>query len=190
MDTGDDESNGGGGMMMMVMTFGSWSDYQLKLLFEGWDITTKGQFALSWFAVVAATAAYQGIKFWLITYETKMLHRLSKRSSSGNSTEEGRKLEVESSVFANGGSLADALVDSSSAINLSLKERVVHAVVSAINYGFALLLMLVAMTYNPSLFLALVVGYGAGDMIFYNRTFSRRVSEAYTGVPLGEKECH
>ena len=99
-------------------------------------------------------------------------------------------MEAESSVFANGGSLADALVDSSSAINLSLKERVVHAVVSAINYGFALLLMLVAMTYNPSLFLALVVGYGAGDMIFYNRTFSRRVSEAYTGVPLGEKECH
>ncbi|RYG93529.1 copper transporter family protein [archaeon] len=31
----------------------------------------------------------------------------------------------------------------------------------------ALMLMLVAMTYNPSLFLALVVGYFVGSFFFY-----------------------
>lgn len=48
--------------------------------------------------------------------------------------------------------------------------RLIHAVLSGLNYGLALLLMLVAMTYNPSLFLALVVGYALGDFVFFSRT--------------------
>ena len=34
--------------MEMVMTFGKWSDYQLKIVFNGWDVQEKWQFALSW----------------------------------------------------------------------------------------------------------------------------------------------
>lgn len=45
--------------------------------------------------------------------------------------------------------------------------RLLHSVLSGYNYGVALVLMLIAMTFNPSLFLALVIGYALGDFIFY-----------------------
>ena len=184
MDMGDDNGDMSG--MMMVMTFGSWSDYQLKLLFESWDIKNRWQFALSWLAVVGATISYQGIKFWLIYYETNLMIKATKRSSIADQVEDTNELPV--NVFSNGGSLMDSLLDSSM-MNMSFKERIVHAFVSAVNYGFALLLMLVAMTYNPCLFLALVVGYGLGDVVFFNKICSQRSSK-YASVPNGIKECH
>ena len=45
--------------------------------------------------------------------------------------------------------------------------RLLHAILGGMSYGLAMLLMLVAMTYNPSLFLALVIGYTVGDFIFF-----------------------
>jgi hypothetical protein len=47
--------------------------------------------------------------------------------------------------------------------------RLLHSVLSGFNYGLALLLMLIAMTYNPSLLIALIVGYIIGDFIFFAR---------------------
>lgn len=45
--------------------------------------------------------------------------------------------------------------------------RILHAILGGVSYGLAMLLMLVAMTYNPSLFLALILGYAVGDYIFF-----------------------
>ena len=47
--------------------------------------------------------------------------------------------------------------------------RLLHSILSGCNYGVALMLMLIAMTFNPSLFLALVIGYSVGDFIFFAR---------------------
>lgn len=47
--------------------------------------------------------------------------------------------------------------------------RVTHALLSGLSYCLALLLMLAAMTYNPGIFVALVVGYAVGDYLFYAR---------------------
>ena len=176
--------------MSMVMTFGSWSDYELKMLFEGWDIQTKFQFVLSWIAVVIATVAYQGLKLWLVAFEAKMFSTVSKRSSDKS----GIDVEitgVAGNTFSNG-SLLDSLVDNSpnSSRSVPIKERIIHASVSALNYGFALMLMLVAMTYNPNMFVALLVGYFIGDIIFYNRALTQRVSDGYNNVSSSEQECH
>jgi Ctr copper transporter family len=61
-----------------------------------------------------------------------------------------------------------------------IQLRLLHSLLSGYNYGVALLLMLVAMTYNPALFLALVVGYTIGDYVFYARMTPRSSSN----------ECH
>lgn len=45
-------------------------------------------------------------------------------------------------------------------------RRLAHAVLSGVLYGYALLLMLAAMTYNPGVFFALVLGYVAGEAAF------------------------
>ena len=57
--------------------------------------------------------------------------------------------------------------------------RILHAILSGLNYGIALMLMLIAMTYNPSLFLALIIGYCTGDFIFYSQM-----------RPFNNSECH
>lgn len=60
----------------------------------------------------------------------------------------------------------------------SNKWRLLHAFISAIQYGLSLMLMLVAMTYNPSLFVALITGYFVGDFLFYSPSLS------------GGSQCH
>ena len=55
--------------------------------------------------------------------------------------------------------------------------RILHAVLSGVNYGVALLLMLVAMTFNPSLFVALMFGYAVGDFVFFSWTRPSSVAQ-------------
>ena len=57
--------------------------------------------------------------------------------------------------------------------------RVLHSILSGLNYGIALLLMLIAMTYNPSLFLALIVGYALGDFLFFSQMRPSSFSECH-----------
>ena len=38
----------------MSMTFSSWHDYQVQILFVGWNIKTPLEFAMSWFAAALA----------------------------------------------------------------------------------------------------------------------------------------
>mmetsp|Transcript_25983 Transcript_25983/g.43289 ORF Transcript_25983/g.43289 Transcript_25983/m.43289 type:complete len:259 (-) Transcript_25983:207-983(-) len=56
--------------------------------------------------------------------------------------------------------------------------RILHACLSAASYTLALLLMLISMTYNSTLFLALVIGYGLGDYLFFYLSIQRRMNSS------------
>lgn len=62
--------------------------------------------------------------------------------------------------------------------NKLLLLRLMHAIFSSMNYFVALILMLIAMTYNPGLLLALVFGYAIGDFLFF------------TKIKMEVNECH
>ena len=70
--------------------------------------------------------------------------------------------------------ITDRVINNSS-IHDSFDKRLIftlrlqHAGLSALSYCWSLLLMLVAMTYNTALFVALVIGYAVGDFIFITR---------------------
>jgi hypothetical protein len=49
---------------------------------------------------------------------------------------------------------------------LPLATRAGLALYSGLMYGYALLLMLVAMAYNPGLFICLIVGHALGELAF------------------------
>ena len=118
--------------MEMVMTFRPWNEYQLKLLFDSWNIEEKWQFGLSIVAVILACIASRGLRR-VNTY----LHK--KYLIIGNKQ---NKLWL-----------------------------VLYSTSSGINYGLTLMLMLVSMTYNPVLFVSLMIGYGIGEGIFsYNES--------------------
>ena len=56
------------------MTFGSWKDYQLQLLWESWDIQEQWQYALSWIVVFLAVVLYHGIHYVIYSVEVRPLY--------------------------------------------------------------------------------------------------------------------
>jgi len=194
MDMTDDKSMDMGGMGMgmgMTMTFTSWADYQLKVVFDWWDITTKWQFAISWFAIVLATIGYQGLKYHVERMDLIGDCFFDKRNSE--------EISINTNLLAGGaprkdtggsGSGSGFGVDPNSNSNTqhkNIKFIIYHAIMVAHLYGLSLLLMLVAMTYNPWLFIALVLGYGIGDGIFFSRSHAMRKTLGAVG---NYSDCH
>lgn len=185
MDMTDDTSS-----MSMTSTFQSWSSYQTKILWDGWDIQTQWEFALSWFAVALAAVFYHALRFLIFLVEDYMHPPTSSSIIGGNETlvtSEGYQranttdMDPKEEDLPQGMSASSNLrTGNSSSHNVTTKKsgmsstkkisfRILHATLAGLNYGLALLLMLVAMTYNPSLFMALIIGYGIGDFIFFTR---------------------
>ena len=167
------------GGMDMVMTFGDWDQYKLKFLFYTWDITTKTQFAFTWFAVIAATILYKGVNYFLILIEEDMRSVMLTGHPLKSKYE-----EFDEPINKNTGSSA-SLMNKEPDSGVLQRLRIKHAVFQGLNYGMALMLMLVAMTYNPTLFLGLMIGYGIGDYIFSFHVIKTKFKS------VGEQtECH
>lgn len=111
--------------MTMVMTFGSWSDYQTKLIFNAWDITTKWEFAIAWFGIVLAGVVYHALRYVItaVEYEIKTV---SLRSFVNGETSETATLLNPNNKPRK---------DSELPAGAKLKLRLIHAFLSAINYG-------------------------------------------------------
>ena len=147
--------------MYMVMSFKDWDDYEGEILFRTWNPSNRGQFAASWFAIFLSTIFWHFLNSELAKIKREMYS--SKRSNSGSSLEKG-DLGLTNNMSSG---LINNAIDINTGTMLIL--RIKHAVLNGFTYGWALLLMLVAMTYNPSLFLALIFGYMFGDFFFgYN----------------------
>ena len=120
----------------MRSTFGSWSQFQLQLLFETWNITEQWQFALTWFAVVTSVVVYHLLEYALLILQHGMLALLS----------QSQEKESDAIVRPNGW----------------LILKMITSFIIACKYGLSLFFMMIAMSFNPSLFLALVIGYLIG----------------------------
>mmetsp|Transcript_35443 Transcript_35443/g.33632 ORF Transcript_35443/g.33632 Transcript_35443/m.33632 type:complete len:188 (-) Transcript_35443:392-955(-) len=169
--------------MAMVMTFGKFTDYKLKLLFNDWDIQTVTQYIFTWFFVVFFVIFWFGLKHWTQTMVENSLRKLinqnkiDKVDGSENASDSDYQL---------GGTRQPLLgLMSSATLKRVFILRIIHAFMSAVIYGLALLLMLVAMTYNVGLFLALLVGYFLGDLLF----FSIGIQSNYANSNL-QQDCH
>lgn len=180
-----------------------------EIKFQGWRPRSRGQYALSWFAVVFAAVAYHATRYLVfmledyIHNEEKTRRRVSPMNTRAEPTLNDPLLSYQqipegpADTNNSDAALRDVGEDSNefSSLRLTTKSescektigasryfllRVLHSLLSGYNYAVALLLMLVAMTYNPGLFLALVVGYTFGDFVFYARMTPRSMSN----------ECH
>ena len=99
---------------MMVMTFGDWSDYRLKLLFDSWNIEEKWQFLLSWMFVVMAVIFYHFLKYEEGNIQEKLFKSIrpgsiengdgtllkSKKDNGGNSAQSFKRLRLTHSFIA------------------------------------------------------------------------------------------
>jgi Ctr copper transporter family len=156
--------------MSMVMTFGKWEDYKLKLVFDSWDIQTKTQYFFTWVFVVLAVIAWHGLKHLQTTLveenmKSVMLNSKIMSHDEGDFVSNNPQIEATKSGSGSNFLLPDGKLTLSSRKFWIL--RLTHSLLSTLMYALALLLMLVSMSYNCGLFLALLVGYFAGDLIFY-----------------------
>lgn len=88
MDMNMDENNHGG--MSMDMTFKSFKDFKMKLLFESWDITDQYQFTLAWIFVCLLVVCHHGLRF-LISLVEKDLKQAIYFPTFGVRTDESYK---------------------------------------------------------------------------------------------------
>ena len=188
-DTGGAMSMGDDSMSMsMVMTFGKWSDYKMQLLFTSWDIKTKSQYMIAWFGVVLAVICWHALKYFLTnSVEESIKHLLTKTKTSHDDTEYSNINVSQIPPDSYKGTSTLLLADGKSATTWKriLVLRIVHALIASCIYGLALMLMLVSMTYNCGLFLALMVGYFLGDGIFFMLTFQNSSTTS-----IQQHECH
>lgn len=169
------------GSMSMVMTFGKFTDFKLQLLFSFWDIQTISQYVFSWLFVVICVIFWHGLKYFTQTTIEESLRKLMV-----NSKDTGENVcETEYQLAGNRQPLLGMM--SSATLKRIWILRVVHAFMSALIYGLALLLMLVAMTYNIGLFLSLVVGYFLGDLLFYSISIQ---SVTVSAKAPSQLDCH
>jgi hypothetical protein len=168
-----DMDDGGMSMPMMSMTFSSWSTYKLQIIFSSWDVKTQGQFALSCFAVILAPIVYFALKHYIYILEDKMGGFKKVRVTTSDYTklhEQNAALEVTARELEEGNGGGKNWVNAANLNMTMFQMKVLHAFLSALNYGMALMLMLVSMTYNPTLFVMLLIGYGIGDFFFFTRS--------------------
>jgi hypothetical protein len=160
-------------------------------------VETRWEYILSWWAVAFFAVIYHAIRFLVVMIEDMMF---LKKPSSTLATEQSplirengsytnyRQTLVENDVEGgccsdavhkkNDETVGEAMRDNVASQLLGLDSpwrkkyglRLLHALLSGLNYGIALLLMLIAMTYNPGLLLALVFGYAVGDFLFFSKT--------------------
>jgi len=176
-------------MMMMPMTFSSWKSYKLQILFTSWDVQTVPQYIASWFLIVLlcivlhvlrCSIAVISLSMKLKREPTYMINNIKNTIGLGFTSESSiNSLPIDNSHLIDSSdkkrkNFIDRLIDILRNRTL-LFLRLIHAFFTAINYGLSLLLMLVAMTYNPGLFLALVVGYFFGDLLTSSELINRSI---------------
>eukprot|EP00953_Heterococcus_sp_UTEX-ZZ885_P032095 16785-Heterococcus_DN1.PRE.4 len=143
--------------MSMSMTFSKLGSYKVKILWDWWNVQQPFEYFLSCLFVVALAIGYHAMR------------RLQSRALTDLIVAKELNEELISSLTSplmsgtkgpGGGHTARSLTARSKL------KRARYAVISAGCYTLALLLMLIAMTYNSGLFIMLVVGYGVGDYLF------------------------
>ncbi|CAG8231936.1 unnamed protein product [Penicillium nalgiovense] len=159
-----------GGKCNMNMLF-TWSSENLCIVFRSWRITGPFSFLMSLIAIVILTAGYEGVRSATRKYEAAHEQRLSVLSTSATTGD----AETADPIIANG--LADAtrnthhessplLAGRENRAALARKGKLALAALYAIQVFYSFFIMLLFMTYNGQVMIAVAVGAFVGYLVF------------------------
>ncbi|KAI0160350.1 Ctr copper transporter family-domain-containing protein [Xylariaceae sp. FL1272] len=178
MDHGDmDHGDGGHGghempmMCNMNMLF-TWDTNNLCIIFRQWRVTGTWSLISSLLIIVAICAGYEVVReatrryeLWLTSGDgyTCRSRDCGQQQSQENVTENSSLLGTERIGGNNSGGPA-------SEATISQRARIVKAVLYAVQTFYAFMIMLLFMTYNGYVMIAVTVGAGLGFYFFGSHT--------------------
>ncbi|KAH9040069.1 copper transporter [Lactarius pseudohatsudake] len=136
------------------------------IVFEQWHISSRFIFALSFLAIILISLGYEYIREYQRTVDRHIALALfrsktrGKGSVSGRSTPEQSGPEVEEAGLLSGSPKIPACTP------IPLYPRILRATLYGVQVFVSFFLMLVFMTYNAYLILAVVIGAGIGHFVF------------------------
>ncbi|KAI3322237.1 Ctr copper transporter [Xylariaceae sp. AK1471] len=179
MDHGDGGHGGhGGGMPMcnMNMLF-TWDTTNLCIVFRQWHVRGSASLVFSLLAIVAICAGYEALREATRKYELWLASRSATHNSSRarneglfqddpTHDERGQERDAETTPFLG----TERSSGSSSEAPISQRARIVKAALYAVQNFYAFMIMLLFMTYNGYVMIAVAVGAGLGYYLFGSHT--------------------
>ncbi|KAJ5210455.1 Ctr copper transporter [Penicillium cf. griseofulvum] len=163
-----------GGKCNMNMLF-TWSSENLCIIFRSWRITGPFSFLFSLVAIAILTAGYEGIRSATRKYEAAHAQRLSAFLGPSATTGDA---EIADPIIDNGldaihhthNESSSLLVGSDNRGALARKGKLTMAALYAIQVFYSFFIMLLFMTYNGQVMIAVAVGAFIGYLIFSEGT--------------------
>ncbi|KAF1949442.1 Ctr copper transporter [Byssothecium circinans] len=146
----------------MNMLF-TWSTKNLCIVFEGWHITGTTSLIFSLFAIILLTAGYEAVREASRRYDDYARKMLEGRRG-------GDDLSNESSSLLRPGRHAGRVSEQ--------QTKIVKAIFYAVQVFYSFFIMLLFMTYNGWIMLAVAVGAFVGYLLFS------------TSPPMKSAACH
>ncbi|KAK4097544.1 Ctr copper transporter [Parathielavia hyrcaniae] len=157
--------HGSGSMCNMNMLF-TWDTTNLCIVFRQWHVTSNLSLIASLAAIVAICAGYEALREGIRRYEAMVSKRLDTAPLSGSPSPSPRhsvESATETAPF-----LAPATGQSREQV--TRRAHVTKAVLYAVQNFYAFMIMLIFMTYNGWVMIAVSVGAGLGYLIFGGST--------------------
>ncbi|KAI0404294.1 Ctr copper transporter family-domain-containing protein [Xylaria palmicola] len=174
MDHGDGGHGGGGGMPMcnMNMLF-TWDTTNLCIVFRQWHITGRASLVFSLLAIVAICAGYEALREGTRRYELWLAGgdpAYNRYEDHDTTPEQGRGHVAETTPFLgieriNGGAGARAEPPV-----VGQRARILKAALYGVQNFYAFMIMLLFMTYNGYVMIAVTLGAGLGYYLFGSHT--------------------
>ncbi|XP_065885097.1 high affinity copper uptake protein 1-like [Dysidea avara] len=139
--------------MQMYFYFGV---HNVTVLFEGWDVDSVGAMVGTFFAIFVMALLYEGLKVF-----REVLHRNKSKMFGKIGPKAVQYTKLSSST---------QLVPKPNSYNIpvgaTLGVHIIQTLLHMLQVTISYFLMLIAMTYNVWLFIAIVLGAGAGYFLF------------------------
>ncbi|KAF9892871.1 hypothetical protein FE257_000460 [Aspergillus nanangensis] len=174
MDMGNGHDHGdmdmGGGQCNMNMLF-TWSSKDLCIIFRQWHITGLFSLLVSLVVIVLLTAGYEGVRELTRRYAAAHVQRLSAFTSLGaqdnDIADESLRAHIpdgQTQHTPDAGS--PLLVGRDNRKRLEQRGKIVMAALYAVQVFYSFFIMLLFMTYNGPVMLAVAVGAFVGYLVF------------------------
>jgi copper transporter 1 len=135
----------------------NWDTKNVCIIFEWWKVNSAGMMVLAFFILVLLSVIYEALRYISRQYDAGLI-----------------KNQYEHAQLEAGGAGTLSGAKSSAPIRFGWTHQLVRSILYALQVALGFILMLVFMTYNGILMIAVVVGAGIGFFLFSRNACGER----------------